>query len=265
VCHGIAQDHFRMNDHILGASIRVYAPDLRQDTHTHDTASVTLVLRGMLRETACLNEVTAASLSLVVKPAGVPHADIFGPEPVATCQIILNPEVHDSDRWREALSRWRWIVGGPGVRPALALATCLLAPDRDEEEQKESAAAVLDSLAGGGRRAATPAWLPMATDFLRDQIASGMQCIRVTDAAAAVGVHPVHLSRVFRGHFGCTVSTWVRRHRVQRVACSLATTNETLSTIATRCGFADHSHMNRSFIRETALLPSGFRGLVAGV
>jgi AraC family transcriptional regulator len=247
---------------IADTSIKAYAPHFRQATHHHDTASVSLVLRGMLRETACRTEVTARPLSLVVKPAGVPHADVFGPEPVTTCQILLRPEVHDCQRWRDAVSRWRWVVGGPGVRAALGLARALRAPDADLQELRENVAAVLDALGGHPRLTSAPGWLPRIIGLLQTQIAGGAEHIRVAEAAAVAGVHPVHLSRVFQGHFGCTVSAWIRRRRVQWAAAQLAATDRPLSEVASRAGFADHSHMNRTFRRETALLPSEFRRFV---
>lgn len=254
-----------MDDLILRASIRRYEPGFRQPMHRHDTASVTLVLRGMLRETAGRDEVVAQSLSLVVKPEGVAHANDFGPHWVTTCQILLRPEAHDSRRWRDAISRWRWVVGGPSVRAAIGLARLLIAPHSDSDEREEATAAVLDSLGDHGGSKPIPSWLPNAVDFLRERVDSGAQRIRVADAAASVGVHPVHLSRVFLDQFGCTVSSWIRRLRVQRVASRLPATGERLSSLAMRAGFADHSHMNRSFQRETALLPSEFRGLVSSM
>lgn len=257
--------HTHFDRLILGASIRRYAPHLRQGTHRHDTASVTLVLRGMLRETVGRIDATAQSLSLVVKPAGVPHSNLFGPDAIATCQLVLSAEVHDSRRWSESMSRWRWIVGGPSVRAAIALTAVLRARHSSPEDQAEAAEAVLDMLADNGQSKAPPPWLPRVMDLLRDQVDSGVQRIRVADAAAAVGTHPVHLSRVFVRQLGCTVSAWVRRLRAQRAASQLPSTGEPLSAIAMRSGFADQSHMNRSFQRETALLPRGYRELVAGL
>ena len=212
------------------------------------------MVRGRLRERACRTEVAAAPLSLVVKPAGVVHADDFGPEPIVTCQIRLDAAIHDAREWRAPLARWRWIVGGAAVRAALRLARVLRTRPRESDDVAESVIGVLASLEPPPETGSPPAWLARATAFLEDEVASGAACVRVAAAAAAVGVHPVHLTRVFRQHHGCTVSAFVSRRRAQRVALA-GMSARGYSVIAHAAGFADHSHMNRAFRRETGLLP----------
>ncbi|HYE94405.1 MAG TPA: helix-turn-helix transcriptional regulator, partial [Terriglobales bacterium] len=111
------------------------------------------------------------------------------------------------------------------------------------------------------RDAPAPPWLARAVDYLEGEIAAGAASVRVRDAAAAAGVHPVHLTRAFRRRFGCTVTAWARRRRVHRTAAELVDARGTLSTVAHGRGFADQSHMNRVFRRETGLLPAAFRDL----
>src|SRR5262249_21772677 len=73
--------------------------------------------------------------------------------------------------------------------------------------------------------------------------------------AAAVGIHPVHLARVFRYHFGATLGDYVRRLRVEFAARQLITTEETLAGIALAAGFSDQSHFTRTFKRQTGMTP----------
>jgi AraC family transcriptional regulator len=83
----------------------------------------------------------------------------------------------------------------------------------------------------------------------------------VRETALAVGVHPVHLARVFRRHLGCSVAGYVRRLRLERAATLLSLERSPISAVAHSCGFADQSHLTRALRRETGLTPATFRRL----
>src|SRR5262245_47452099 len=72
-----------------------YPPAIRQPRHVHRRDSITLVLRGDLIETSERGEERAAALSVVAKPAGVEHANLFGSGGASTLQIEL-----PHGRWR---------------------------------------------------------------------------------------------------------------------------------------------------------------------
>src|SRR2546426_2327286 len=97
-------------------------------------------------------------------------------------------------------------------------------------------AARLDNLGTAKRR--PPAWLLRATDMLHSRFLDGL---RATDAAGEAGVHPVHLTRVFRAHHGVS-----------------------LGDIALEAGFADQSHFTRAFKRHTGSTPDQFRRRMTG-
>ena len=243
---------------ILATTIQHYAGGLKQGPHTHHEASVTLLLRGRLRERSGNSEVSADPLSLVVKPAGTVHADQFGPEPAATCQIVLSATAHDSRRWRDSLASWRWIAGGAPVVAALELAR-LVAGGGASDAIVDAAECVIDSLGVDRPPGSPPGYLARAIEYIEDELACGATDIRVRDAAMYAGVHPVHLSRVFCRHLGAPVTTWIRRRRTQRAAGPLGTTRGSLSSIAAASGFSDQSHMNRVFKQITGVLPATYR------
>jgi AraC family transcriptional regulator len=76
-----------------------------------------------------------------------------------------------------------------------------------------------------------------------------------------VGVHRVHLARRFRQHFGCSTTEYLRHLRVRAAAAALASTETPLATVALDAGFADQSHLCRTFKGETGLTPGAFRAL----
>lgn len=89
-----------------------------------------------------------------------------------------------------------------------------------------------------------PRWLAAARDYLHDNFTDSLS---IETAARVAGVHPVHLARVFRRRFGCTVGEYVRRLRVDFANRQILSSNAPLSEIALAAGFADQSHLNKTF------------------
>jgi AraC family transcriptional regulator len=105
-----------------------------------------------------------------------------------------------------------------------------------------------------GRR--RPLWLDVARDVLH---ATPNQNLRVGEVAAVVGVHPVHLTRTFRAHYGVSVGAYLRNLRLEQAAHALADSTSTIADIAAQAGFYDQSHFTRTFKRKYGLTPHDFR------
>src|SRR5262249_4267028 len=93
-------------------------------------------------------------------------------------------------------------------------------------------------------------------ELLQDRFAENLTHDAI---AAAAGIHPVHLARVFRRHYGCTLGEYVRKLRVDFAARQLIATNERLAGIALAAGFSGQSHFTRAFKRQTGMTPASFR------
>ncbi|ATY31739.1 helix-turn-helix domain-containing protein [Sphingomonas psychrotolerans] len=106
------------------------------------------------------------------------------------------------------------------------------------------------------RTQARPPWLQIATEALADL--ADVPELRVRDLARIAGVHPVHLARVFREHFGCSPGTAIRRTRIERVAAALSR-RRSIAALAAEHGFADHAHLTRCFRAAYGVTPSAFR------
>ena len=98
--------------------------------------------------------------------------------------------------------------------------------------------------------------LKRAEDFLQTNFCSAPTSGEV---AAVVGVHPVHLARVFRAKHGCTVGEYLRRLRLNFAYEQISSTKKSLGQIALAAGFADQSHLTRSFKEHFGLTPSAYR------
>src|SRR5918993_4034027 len=97
-----------------------------------------------------------------------------------------------------------------------------------------------------------PKWLSLVRDILHEHYA---ERLRLEPVAKAVGVHPVHLAREFRKHFGCTVGDYLRHLRIDYASIQLLKSNKPLAEIASDAGFADQSHFSRFFKRFTHMTP----------
>jgi len=103
-----------------------------------------------------------------------------------------------------------------------------------------------------------PRWLINATDMLHEELPDNLT---VANIAHVVGVHPVHLSRVFRRRYGCSVGEYTRKWRVEVASRQLATTTSPVAEVAAIAGFADQSHLCRTFKTVSGLTPSEFRAI----
>ena len=89
--------------------------------------------------------------------------------------------------------------------------------------------------------------------------------VTLDDLARACGVHPVHLARTFRQHYGCTIGDYIRDLRIEFVCRRMRLSNAPLAEIALAAGFADQSHLTRLFKRHIGLTPGEYRRLMGGV
>ncbi|MFW6078729.1 MAG: AraC family transcriptional regulator [Gemmatimonadota bacterium] len=241
-----------------------YRGGLRQSMHAHADATATLVIAGACLERVGSREELGTSLSVVVKPAGVEHANEWGPRDASTIQLRIRADyIETLSRDGIDLGPWRWVHGAPVVREFLAFRAVLgIARPRSDAEVADRVLDLLGALDAHTRTAAAlravPPWLARVKESLDDRITDG---VRVSGLADEAGVHPVSLTRAFRRHFGVSVTEYRRRERLRRAARTIGRSPAALSTIAYRAGYADQSHFCREFKHATGLTPGEFRRL----
>jgi AraC family transcriptional regulator len=106
--------------------------------------------------------------------------------------------------------------------------------------------------------AAVPYWLRQARDLIHAQFT---QSLTVSSIAETVGVHPVHLARMFRKTYRCTIGDYVRELRTELACREISSTNLPLSEIASKAGFYDQGHLSRIVKERTGMTPSQYRSL----
>lgn len=81
--------------------------------------------------------------------------------------------------------------------------------------------------------------------------------------ARELAISPHHLSRIFRGETGHTISRHRMRLRARSALEQLAGGERNLARLAADLGFADHSHLCRVLREETGHTPSTLRHILA--
>ena len=105
-----------------------------------------------------------------------------------------------------------------------------------------------------------PAWLGTAVELLRAEF---RESLTAADVAARVGVHPFHLSKVFRRFRRQTIGDYVQRLRVRYAAGLLSAGEMSLAEVALSSGFSDQSHFTRVCRRVTGTTPGALRGALS--
>ncbi|MEV6966996.1 helix-turn-helix transcriptional regulator [Hamadaea sp. NPDC051192] len=109
----------------------------------------------------------------------------------------------------------------------------------------------------GRREADEDDLVRQATAYILDHFAR--PDLSLTRLAAALGISPAQLSRRFRAARGVTPVAYVRDVRLRKAREMLAETDDTLQTIAERCGYRSAFYLSRVFSDRTGQSPSSYR------
>ena len=83
--------------------------------------------------------------------------------------------------------------------------------------------------------------------------------LAIREMADLVALSKCHFSRAFKQTLGTSPMAFVAVRRVERAKLMMASTGQRLTDIALACGFADQSHLNRSFRRIVGVSPGLWR------
>lgn len=230
-------------------------------SHSHELPFFAVLMEGLYGERYGREERQFRPFTLHFRPAGVPHQDEVGPPGVRFFEIEIRPS------WRNRLADCSATLdvarddckGGELLWLSLKLYRELHGTTVADDLSVESLLAELMAATarmppdGVERR---PAWLSRIIDRLAVEYA---QRHTLDDLSRDAGVHPVHLSRVFRRCVGEGIGEHVHRLRV-RAACEQMRTPEiAIAEISDALGFSDQSHFTRAFRRVVGVTPKVFR------
>lgn len=232
----------------------------RMGLHEHRRSGLVLPLRGLYRARIGDRDLEAGDDRIVVLPAGAPHRETAGAGG-SHCLLVLpgriHSEAHDVDL----------DVPRAMARPDLArLGRVLYAELRqlDTAARMVAESLLLDLFASRPPGATSPpsgspGWMDRVLDLVRDRYT---ESLGHEEIAAEAGVSREHLARTFRRLHGLPLGAYVRRLRVFEAARWLREGEAPIARVAARCGFADHSHLTRTFRRHFELTPTEYRSRV---
>lgn len=265
----VADSHFygavRSRRQLAGLTLAEtsYEPGVRVPSHAHENALCCLVLRGAFTERRGARSVVCEPDTIIFHPWDVPHAHDFHASGGGLFTVILGAG------WRDRLGE----VGAGRLASPIAVhrsRASWIARHLYEELHRDDTASALaaEGLAlavlaelvrpdtAGHYHDPGPRWLRQAEELLRARF---LASVGLAEVAHAVGVHPVHLARTFRRHFGCTMGEYVRRLRIEFATRALLTSDVPLAAVAQAAGFADQGHFTRAFKAATGYTPGAYR------
>ncbi|MGA7382385.1 MAG: AraC family transcriptional regulator [Terriglobales bacterium] len=230
--------------------------------HAHELPFFAVLLQGDYGERYGRQQKQFGPFSITFRPAGVPHQDEIGPRGVRFFEIEIRPSwgrriqdcsgdldtARDEHRGGEML----W----------LAMKLFRETRDGDSDLHLEGTLAELVGCVARLRRETAkdaPPWRGRVIDRLRSEY-----CDRLTleELAREAGVHPVHLSRIFRRCQGEGIGEYVHRLRIRAACEQMLAPQKSMTEISLEIGFADQSHFTRAFRRITGMSPGAFRRLI---
>ncbi len=153
-----------------------------------------------------------------------------------------------------------------GVSAGIDLALALVEEDHGTEVAQTVARWLVLHLRrpGGQTQFAAPVWVARAK---RQPIRAIQEAVEaepggahsITDLARLAAMSPRHFTRVFTDEVGEAPGAYVERVRTEAARRQLEQTDDTVVTIASRCGFGTAETMRRNFIRRVGVSPDQYR------
>ena len=241
----------------------IHPPGQALQWHSHEFASLVLLLNGSVTEKFKAMSLECGSRNLIIKPPGEAHFDKYGPSRSEELAIEVTPErLQALNPFSSVFERVSHITRG--LLPTLVLRVYKEFYSMDTAAPLAIEGLLLETVAEISRHPSQapkqkpPRWLKHSKELLHANFSEGL---KLSDVAAVVGVHPVSLAREFRKFYGCTVGDYIRKLRIDFSCHALSTSSIPLFKIASTAGFSDHAHFARTFRRLTGMSPSQYRAI----
>lgn len=231
----------------------------RVPLHAHEAGYFSLLVAGDYAETFERQKVQYATHSVAFHPPGTTHRGEIG----SRGGRLFVVEFESS--WLDRIRAFAPLPASSHYRPGGELAWLAARLYRESKHADAASRLTIEGLLlemlaevsrpAPGNEAGEPCWLRAAVDLLRAEF---HRSLSLGEVAHEAGVHPAHLSRVFRRRYGRTVGEFVNEMRVRYAEKQLAG-EMPLSELSLAAGFADQSHFTRVFRAFTGTTPARFR------
>lgn len=231
--------------------------------HSHAHAFIMLLLEGRYRERVHEERIECLPMSVVFHPEGMVHQDDIVSDGARFLTVEVSPAMLAGEGCRsDAVRSVRDLTGGPSVWLMLGLLRDLATASHSPLAVEEPVAELLQVLAHpvpADHTNREPAWLSRVDRLLDARYRCAVPLLELAEEA---GVHPVHLSRVFKRARGHSIRAAVHRRRILEACRLLQDSRRSLAEIALLTGFCDQSHLCSVVRRVTGFSPRGMRQLI---
>ena len=229
--------------------------------HSHELPFFAVLMEGLYGERYGREERQFRPFTVHFRPAGIPHQDEVGPPGVRFFEIEVRPN------WRKRLQDCSAALdvarddckGGELLWLAMKLFREVHGVSTSDDLSVESLLSELMAAAARMPREdkfERPTWLGRVIEKLAVEYA---ERLTLDELSREAGVHPVHLSRVFRRCVGEGIGEHVHRLRVRAACEQMREAEMSIAEISLALGFADQSHFTRAFRRVAGVTPMAFR------
>jgi AraC family transcriptional regulator len=249
---------------VEGATVfeNIHNHPMRVPRHEHEYPYVTVLVKGRYREPDRRDDSYFVPFSAVFHPAHICHSGIVDQQGCQFFTLELDSSWTDSMQINipaESIFDWH---GQRILWPMLQL----FRHYRDKEAQSSLTmeSMILEIVSAVTANSQNVTFIPVHRwRLLQEKIHDSFrESIRIRDLAAAAGIHPVHVARLFRRYAGVTPGEYLQHLRVQEACRLMQEPERSLSEIASESGFADQSHMNRILRRFVRCSPGTLRALL---
>jgi AraC family transcriptional regulator len=240
----------------------VFPPRARLCPHVHDRTCVATTLQGRFDSGMRGRSYWSTPGMVLTEPAGERHSNLFGTGGARV--LVVQPDARRVDLLRPFSGFLDSITHvADGRIGDLARRLSFEIAHRDDVTPLAIEAIGLELLATAARRfesnrspGVPPRWLTRVRDRLHDELATP---VTLGELARLADVHPGHLTRMFRRHYGCSIGAYRRALRLDWTAGRLVVGDSPLAALAADAGFADQSHLARAFKQRYGCTPGEYR------
>ncbi len=246
-----------------GATLREvdYPDGFEMAPHDHRFDCLVFVMSGVLTGTMGAMDLQAPPGSLFYVPMGARHTNQFHGS-VRTFDIVLSP--HHRENFGGYIQPITGFKTWENTAPTMIASRMISETRSSDSASSLILSGLLLELIGEASRATKetrttpPPWLAKAIDYAQANLSRPFS---IEEIGREIGVHPAHLSRVFRKQYGCTIGEYVRGLRLERASRLIRDAEIPLSEVAFDAGFTDQSHFSRSFKARMGMTPTRYRAL----
>jgi AraC-like DNA-binding protein len=236
-------------------------------THAHAQFQLTLYDGGPRRFRVARHGFAGAARTAIIIQAGEPHSSV----PVTDPRLTLHTFYIEETLMAEVAST---LWGGPATvafrDPLIADEATVIqllathrALERGDLESEEKTFFALEQLVhryatptGAARpTTTTDTGLSAVRDLLAERVAEN---VGLDELAGVAGLSRFHLIRAFQRRYGVTPFAYLRHRRIEKARAVLRT-GASLADAAAGAGFADKSHLGRSFRAVMGATPGEYR------